>query len=67
MAAGARSINMDILFTNRKLSTIHSEPVLRITSKANTYTATPKRIRNYLVCSERLSVVQLSCDKHVVY
>ena len=29
MAAGARRINMDILFTNRKVSSIHSESVSR--------------------------------------
>ena len=34
MAAGALPINMGILFTNRKLSSIHSESVPRTRSKA---------------------------------
>ena len=37
MAAGARLINTDILFTNRKLPTIHSESVSISRSKASTY------------------------------
>ena len=34
MAAGARPINMNILFTNHKLPSIHSESVPRSRSKA---------------------------------
>ena len=36
MATGARRINMAILFTNRKLHSIHSESVTRSRSKAST-------------------------------
>ena len=42
MAAGARRINMGILFTNRKLPTIQSESVPRSRSKASTYGHTEK-------------------------
>ena len=37
MAVGARRINMGILFTNRKLPSIHSESVPRSRSKVSTY------------------------------
>ena len=37
MVAGDRRVNMGIIYTNRKLLSIHSESVPRSTSKANTY------------------------------
>ena len=37
MEARARRINMCLLFTNRKLPSIHSESVPRSTSKTSTY------------------------------
>ena len=37
IAAGTLRINMDILFTNRKLPSIHSESVSKSRSKASTY------------------------------
>ena len=42
IAAGARRINIDILFTNRKLPTIHSESAPRSSSKASTYSFADK-------------------------
>ena len=42
MAAGARRINTSILFTNRKLPSIHSESVPRSSSKGCTYSYAKK-------------------------
>ena len=39
MVTGARLINMDIFFTNRKLRSIHSESVPRSRLKASTYSS----------------------------
>ena len=44
MAAGARRINMGILFTNRKLPLIHSESEPRSRSKASTYSYAEKKV-----------------------
>ena len=48
MAAGARWINMDILLTNRKCSSIHLEsvPKYQEVGQKPAYTATPKNSKN---------------------
>ena len=43
MAAGASRINMDMLFTNRKLPSIHSESVATSRSKARAFSFAEKR------------------------
>ena len=45
MPAGARQVNMGILFTNHKLPSIHSESAQRNRSKANTYSYAEKICR----------------------
>ena len=52
MAAGVRRIDMGILFTNGKLSSIHSESVTGSRSKASTY--------NYAEKEETLPIVRLA-------
>ena len=42
MAAGACRINMSILFTNKKLPSLHSESIPRSRSKASTYSYAEK-------------------------
>ena len=46
MAAGALRIFKSVLFTNRKLPSIHSESVPRCRSKADTYRPAEKRNSN---------------------
>ena len=55
MAAGARRINMGILFTNHKLLSIHSESVPRSRSKASMY-FTLEKSRVYKYGSEIWSI-----------
>ena len=49
MLVGACWINMGILFTNRKLPSIHSEPVQRSRWKANTYSYAEEQLRNFAI------------------
>ena len=50
MAKGTRQINMDIFFTNRKLTSIHPESVPRSRLKASAY-STPKKKAIFYISS----------------
>ena len=53
MAAGARRINMELLFSNLKLLSIHSESVPRCGSKASAFShAEKKALSNHLEVPE---------------
>ena len=56
MAAEARWINMGILFTNRKLPSIHSESVPKIRSKPSTYSYTEKEYDFHTTEMNRLRI-----------